>query len=83
MLRVWSCGLGTPELGEAAETGEPAEGDEEAVVVSVFPVLCVSCDAWVDVLLLFSVVVIRENAKGGEPVDDMLPPHAGWRNANG
>jgi hypothetical protein len=81
--RVWSCGLGAPELGETAETGEPAEGDEEAVVVSAFPVLRVSCDARVDVLLLFGVAVARENAKGGEPVDDMLPPRAGWRNANG
>ena len=25
----------------------------------------------------------REKAKGGEPVDDMLPPRARGRNANG
>jgi hypothetical protein len=82
MPRIWSCGLGAPELGATGETGEPAEGDEEDVV-SALPVLRVSCDPRVDVLLLFGVAVVRENAKGGEPVDDMLPPRAGWRNANG
>jgi len=70
MLRAWSCGLGA--------TGEPPEGDEEALVVSALPVLR---DSRVDVLLLCGVA--REKAKGGEPVDDMLPPRAGWRNANG
>ena len=81
MLRVGSCGLGMDELGETAETGEPPEGDEEAV--SALPVLRVSWDSRVDVLLLCGVAVAREKANGGEPVDDMLPPRAGWRNANG
>jgi hypothetical protein len=41
------------------------------------PVLRVSCDSRVEVLLLCGVAVAREKAKGGEPVDDMLPPRAG------
>jgi hypothetical protein len=67
-------------VGEATEVGEPPQGDEEVVVVSTLPVLRVSCDSQVEVLLLCGVTVAREKAKGGEPVDDMLP---GWRNANG
>ena len=55
--------------------GEPPDGDKEAVFT--MPVLCVSCDSRVDVLLLRGVAVAREKAKGGEPVDDMLPPLAG------
>ena len=78
-----SCGLGTDEVGETAETGEPTEGDEEALDDSALPVLRVSWDSRVDVLLLLGVAVAREKAKGGEPVDDMLPPRAGCRNANG
>jgi hypothetical protein len=54
--------------------GEPPEGDEEAV--STLPVLRVSCDSRVEVLLC-GVAVAREKAKGGETVDDMLPPRAG------
>jgi hypothetical protein len=77
-----SCGLGTDEVGETAETGEPAEGDEEAVI-SALPELCVSRDSRVDVLLLCGVAVAREKANGGDPVDDMLPPQAGSWNANG
>jgi hypothetical protein len=80
-LPAWSCGLGADELGAPTETGEPASGDEEAD--SALPVLRVSWDARVDVLLLCGVATVRENANGGEPVDDMLPPRAGWRNANG
>ena len=72
-----SRGLGPDEVGETAEVGEPPEGDEEAVVVSTLPVLCVSCDSRVEVLLLCGVAVAHEKAKGGEPVDDMLPPRAG------
>jgi hypothetical protein len=64
-------------VGETAEVGEPPEGDEEAVVVSTLPVLRVSCDSRVELLLLCGVAVAREKAKGGEPVDDMLPPQAG------
>jgi hypothetical protein len=63
------------EEGETAEVREPPEGDEEAV--STLPVLCVSCDSRVEVLLLCGVTVACEKAKGGEPVDDMLPPRAG------
>ena len=74
-----SCGLGTDEEGETADVGEP-DGDEEAV--SILPVLRVSCDSRVDVLLLCGVAVARERAKGGEPVDDMLQSRAGCRNAN-
>ena len=70
-----SWGLGTDEEGETAEAGEPPDGDEEAV--STLPVLHASCDSRVDVLLLCGVAVAREKAKGGEPVDDMLPPWAG------
>jgi len=61
--------------------GEPPEGDEEAVVVSILPVLRVSCDSGVDVLLLCGVALAREKAKGGDPVDDpvddILPPRTG------
>ena len=78
-----SCGLGMDKVGETAETGEPTEGDEEALDDFVLPVLCVSWDSRVDVLLLLSVAFAREKATGGEPVDDMLPPRAGCRNANG
>ena len=39
-----SCGLGTDVLGEKAVVGEPPEGDNEAVIVSTWPVLHVSCD---------------------------------------
>jgi hypothetical protein len=72
-----SCGLVTDEEGETAEMGEPSEGDDEAVVVSTLPVLRVSCDSRVDVLLLCGVAVAREKAKGDEPVDDMLLLRAG------
>ena len=60
-------------MGETAEVGEPPEGEEEAVIFSTLPVLS---DSHVDVLLC-GVAVAREKAKGGEPVDDMLPPQAG------
>jgi hypothetical protein len=63
-------------VGETAEVGEPPEGDEEVVIVSTLPVLRVSCDSRVEVLLLCGVAMAREKAKGGEPVDDMLPPRA-------
>jgi hypothetical protein len=49
----------------------------KVVAVSTLPVVRVSCDLRVDVLLLCGVAVAREKAKGGEPVDDMLPPWAG------
>ena len=62
--------------------GSKPEGDEEAVVVSTLPVLCVLYDSRVEVLLLCGVAVVRKKAKGGEPVDDMLPHRARWRNAN-
>jgi hypothetical protein len=64
--------LGTDEVGEMAEVGEPPEGDEEAV--STLPMLW---DSRVEVLLVCGVAVAREKAKGGEHVDDMLPPQAG------
>ena len=73
-----SCGLGTDEEGETADVGEP-DGNEEAV--SILLVLRVSCDSRVEVLLVCGVAVAREKAKGGEHVDDMLPPRAGCRNA--
>lgn len=66
------------ELAAPMETGEPADGEDDAfVVVSALPVLRVSRDARVDVLLLCGVAVAREKAKGGEPVDEMLPPRPG------
>lgn len=34
-----SCGLGTDVLGEKAVVGEPPEGENEAVIVSTWPVL--------------------------------------------
>ena len=74
-------GLGADELGAPTETGEPADGEDD--VVSTLPVLRVSRDACVDVLLLFGVAVVREKAKDGEPVDEMLPPRAGWRKEKG
>ena len=45
-----SWGLGTDEVGETAETGEPQEVDEEAVAVSTLPLLRISCDSRVDTL---------------------------------
>jgi len=60
---------------EAAERGGPP--DDEEVVVLTLPVLRVPCDLRVDVLLLCGVAVACEKAKGGDPVDDMLPPRAG------
>jgi len=83
MPRTGSCGLGADELGGAAEMGEPPAGEEEVVAVSTLPVLRVSWDARVDVLLLCGVAAERVKGKGGEPVDEMLPPRAGWRNENG
>ena len=53
--------------------GEPPKGNEKAVIVSALPVLC---DSRVEVLLLCDVAVAREKAKGGEPVDEMLPSQA-------
>jgi hypothetical protein len=76
---ITSSGLGTVEVGETAETGGPPEDDEEAVVLTTLPVLRISCDSRVEVLLLCGVAVAREKAKGGDPVDDMLPSRAGWR----
>jgi len=54
-------------VGETAEVGDPAEGHEEALVVSTLPVLRVSSE--------FGVAVAREKAKGlgGEPVDTCCP----------
>jgi hypothetical protein len=75
---VWVChvvtslGLGTDEVGDTAEMGASGD-DEEAVVLSTLPVLRVSCDLRVDVLLLCGVAVACEKAKGDDPVDDMLP----------
>jgi hypothetical protein len=83
MPRTCSCGLGADELGGAAETGEPPRGDETGDVVPTLPVLRVSLDARVDALLLCGVAVARENANGGEPVDETLPLRGGRRNANG
>jgi hypothetical protein len=67
------------EVGETAEVGEPPEGDEEAIVVSTLPVLRVSCDSRVEVLLLCGVTGAHEKAKGGDSaaVDDKLPARAG------
>ena len=78
-----SCGLRTNEEGDTAEVGEPPEGDNETVVASTLSVPCVSCNSRVEVLSLCGVAVARENAKGGEPVDDMVTPRARWRNSNG
>jgi hypothetical protein len=50
-------GFDMDEVGETAEVGEPPEGDEEAVVVSTLPVLCISWDSRVEVLLLCGVAV--------------------------
>lgn len=77
---MWGQCVRPDALGETVEVGEPPQGDEEAVVVSTSPVLRVSCDSQVEVLLLCGVTVAGEKGKRGEPVDDMLP---GWRNANG
>jgi hypothetical protein len=57
---MWGHGHGTDEVGETAEVEEPPEDDvrdEEAVVVSTLPVLCVSCDSPVELLLLCGVAV--------------------------
>ncbi len=76
------CGLRPDEVGDTAETGE--DGDEEEVVVMpILPVLRISCGSRVELLLLCGVAVVRKNAKGGEPMDDMLPPRAGCQDANG
>jgi hypothetical protein len=73
-----SCRLGTDELGGAAETGVPPEGDETGNVVSMLPVLHVLWDACVGMLLLWGVAVACENANRGEPINKMLPPCGGW-----
>jgi hypothetical protein len=73
MPRMCSCRLGANKLRGAAKTGEPPEGNETGNVVSTLPVLHVSWDMHVDMLLLCSVVVAHKNANGGEPVDEMLP----------
>jgi hypothetical protein len=50
-------------VGETTETrGSP--DDEEAVVLTTLPVLRLSCDSRVDVLLPYGVAVAREKAKG-------------------
>jgi hypothetical protein len=72
-----SCRLSTDKVGETAKMGEPAEGNEEAVIVSALPELHISCDSQVDVLLLCSITVACEKANRGEPVNDMLPPWLG------
>jgi len=62
------------------EAGEPPEGNEKAVIVSTLGVLHLSCNLWVEELLLCSVVVVREKAWGGDPVvDDMLLLESGDR----
>jgi hypothetical protein len=72
-MSLTSCGLGTDELRETAEVGEPPEGDNEAVVVSAWPALHVSCDSQVEVLLLCGVAGAREG-EGGE--NAKAPPRA-------
>jgi len=47
------------------------EGDEEVAIVFILPVLCISCNSHVGVLLLCGVAAACETAKGGNPVDDM------------
>lgn len=64
-------------MGETAEVGEPPEGDDEADIVSTLPVLRVSCNSRVGVLLLCGVAVAREKARRDEPVDDVLPIGSG------
>jgi len=51
--------------------GEPQKGDEEAVL------LCLCYGIRGLSALVCGVAVAREKAKGGEHVDDMLPPQAG------
>jgi hypothetical protein len=63
--------------GGVSRNGGTIEGGDEAVVVSTLPVLRVSCDSRVGVPSLCGVAVARENSKGDEPVDDMLPLRAG------
>jgi hypothetical protein len=48
-----------------------AEGDEEVAIVFTLPVLHVSCNSHVGVLLLCSVAAACKTAKGGNPADDM------------
>jgi hypothetical protein len=50
-------GFDTDKVRETAEVGEPPEGDEEAVIVSTLPVLRISWDSRVEVLLLYGVAV--------------------------
>lgn len=83
-MPLMGSGLYADELAAPTDTGELAAGDDDAfVVVSTFPVLRDARDARVDVLLLCGVAAVRENVKGGEPVDETLPPRPGWRNAKG
>lgn len=73
--RVHSENSGQTKVGETAEVGEPraTRGDEKAVVVFT---LLVQSNSQVNMLLLCGVAVARKKAKGGEPVNDMLPPHS-------
>lgn len=83
-IPLMGSGLYADELAAPTETGELADGEDDAFVeVSTLPVLRVSRDARVDVLLLCGVAAVREKAKGGEPVDETLPPRPGWRKAKG
>jgi hypothetical protein len=74
-----SCGLSTDKVSETAKMEEPAEGDEEAVIVSALPKLHILCNSQVDVLLLCSITVACKKANRDKPLDDMLPPQLGHR----
>jgi hypothetical protein len=54
---VYPEGFGMDEVGETAKVGELPQGNEEAAVVSTLPVLRVSWDSRVEVLLLCGVTV--------------------------
>jgi hypothetical protein len=74
---------GANKLGGAAKMGELPEGDKAENVVLTLPVLCVSWDAHIDMLLLCGVTMGCKNANGGELMDKTLPLCGRQQNANG
>ncbi len=80
LVTRWQGGIGMPHISyrlstdedsKTIEIEEPAENNKKAVIVFALPELHVSCNSWIDVLLICSVAVAHKKANGGKPVDDM------------
>ena len=57
-----SCRLSTNEVSKIVEMEEPAKGDKKAIIVSALSELHISCNSWINVLLLCSVTVAHKKA---------------------